>query len=854
MDEVKIYKTKDLVLKVNKSYNPLELDLDSWDRFIDILCGDRYYQKEAIEKAIIYLASGNYKSLQELIAENWKNNLELRNRYKTEKEYVKKLQLKNKLFANLDLATGTGKSYVIYGIAQIMLGMGVIDKVLVLCPSITIENGLKEKFEELTSNYKLKESIPEDSVVKNPRIINGNNTIKNGDICVENIHAIYNSTGSSIRDSLFNNGEKVLVLNDESHHIFNKVEGRNEESRSIKKWKEFLQSEEYDFKYMLGFTGTAYIEDEYFNDVIYRYSLREAVDNNIVKMIDYVSKDENISVMEKFQKIYDNHQENKEKYSKIKPLTILVTKDVKNAKQLTTKFREFISENENIPFEETEEKVLIVTSANEHKLNVSKLKDIDNKSNSIEWIISVSMLTEGWDVKNVFQIVPWEDRAFNSKLLIAQVLGRGLRVPNEYSSPQPKVKVFNHDAWSRNIKGLIEEILEIEMKLYSKIITNGERSEYNFNLYNVSYEKIPQSKEREEDTTSFDYSKGYIGLISQVDKTYKETEYTDLKGENYTKKTKIKYETYDIDEVVNKIHEEFAIREWEGRILKLPNGEYGANNLPSKSELKDIIEESLRRVGVTNGKISDKNRQKILQGFGTLNRRKGKTIVYVKKVNEPILINTKNINRESLSLSNLKRDSSMFYSGNYSNEISEDIVNIFNEVIEDENLPIKSKKKINPYLFKTPLDLVFTKSEPERKFVEQLCKKENAKTITSWIKSRDQNFYTIEYSWKKGEHQKQHTFNPDFFIRISNNIKDFIIVVEIKADNDVSEENKAKFKYAKEHFKILNRELKNNNINQQYIFHFLSPVNYTEFFDYLTNGKLINEEFTSELEDLLDKY
>lgn len=240
---------------------------------------------------------------------------------------------------------------------------------------------------------------------------------------------------------------------------------------------------------------------------------------------------------------------------------------------------------------------------------------------------------------------------------------------------------------------MIEEILEIEIKLYSKIITNGKRTEYNFDLYNVSYDKIPESKERDEDTTLFDYSKGYIGLIWQVDKTYKETEYMDLKGENYTKKTKIEYETYSIDEIVHKIHEEFAIREWEGKILKLPNGEYGAHGLPSKSELRDIIEESLKRVGVTNGRISEKNRQKILQTFGTLNRRKGKTIVYAKKVNDPILINTKDINRESLSLSNLKRDSSVFYSDDYNNEISEDIIDIFNEVIEDENLPIKSKKR-----------------------------------------------------------------------------------------------------------------------------------------------------------------
>ena len=78
------------------------------------------------------------------------------------------------------------------------------------------------------------------------------------------------------------------------------------------------------------------------------------------------------------------------------------------------------------------EKVLIVTSANEHKNNIPILRRVDDKDNPVEWITSVSMLSEGWDVKNVFQIVPHEERAFNSKLLIAQVLGRGLRIPEVY--------------------------------------------------------------------------------------------------------------------------------------------------------------------------------------------------------------------------------------------------------------------------------------------------------------------------------------------------------------------------------------------------------------------------------------
>ena len=52
MQEIKTYKTADLVLKVSQTYDPTKLDLSSWDRFLDILCGDRTYQKEAIKTAI----------------------------------------------------------------------------------------------------------------------------------------------------------------------------------------------------------------------------------------------------------------------------------------------------------------------------------------------------------------------------------------------------------------------------------------------------------------------------------------------------------------------------------------------------------------------------------------------------------------------------------------------------------------------------------------------------------------------------------------------------------------------------------------------------------------------------------
>ncbi len=41
---------------------------------------------------------------------------------------------------------------------------------------------------------------------------------------------------------------------------------------------------------------------------------------------------------------------------------------------------------------------------------------------------------------------------------------------------------------------------------------------------------------------------------------------------------------------------------------------------------------------------------------------------------------------------------------------------------------------------------------PERRFIEKLTSEANAKLIDGWIKSRDTGFYSIEYSWRKGEH------------------------------------------------------------------------------------------------------
>ena len=113
----------------------------------------------------------------------------------------------------------------------------------------------------------------------------------------------------------------------------------------------------------------------------------------------------------------------------------------------------------------------------------------------------------------------------------------------------------------------------------------------------------------------------------------------------------------------------------------------------------------------------------------------------------------------------------------------------------------------NSFLFKTPLDLVFTSHVRERKFVESLCEQRNTDKITAWIKSVNKGFYSIPYTIDTGSgcFTTQHSFNPGFFLKLKDSDTDYIIAVETKSTGDDSEENKAKYKFAKEHFEELNK-------------------------------------------------
>ncbi|MFC1916711.1 DEAD/DEAH box helicase, partial [Chloroflexota bacterium] len=774
---------------------------------------------------------GEYKNLKELAEKNYHNNPKLQEKYPSSEDFISHLQLPDKLSCSLDHATATGKSYVMYGIARILLAEGAVDQSLVLCPSNTIEAGLTEKFRNLSADRTLKDLLPTDSKIANPLIINASNTIQKGDICIENIHATYINTKSAIEDSLVGKGERTLVLNDEAHHLM------SPSYTALKKWKGFLLDSKYGFKFIVNVSGTCYIGDDYFTDVIHRFSLRDSIEDKFVKSIRYVAEDSSGSEDEKFQKIYDNHIENKTvKYRKVKPITILVTKNIAACKRLTDKLIADLAKKEKISKDQAAEKVLIVTSANEHKSNISILRRVDDKDNPIEWITSVSMLSEGWDVKNVFQIVPHEERAFNSKLLIAQVLGRGLRIPEVYRGNQPVVTVFNHDKWSGSIKHLVDEVLEIEKRIHSYPVEKKE--DYNFDLYQIDYEKlIEKTKEYPKEDEFELLKKGYITYSSQDEDVEKSTTYIRaVSGESDVKKTLIEFEMYSVDELAHDVSNRLRIFDQE--VGTDYSGEW------PKEKIAKIIRQSLRQVNDKTGMIGEENRQKTIQAFGVIKRKSSTFPRIVAKSKEPYKISTRRINKNSIGVGSLRRDSTVFWD-DYSITLGEaPDRKLLKDIEEDESLPRKALIRVeNKYNFKTPFNVALASYDPERRFIRGLTAEQTAKAIDAWIKSLDLGFYSIEYSWRKGEHPKQGSFNPDFFIKVANDI----IVVEIKMDGDVSDENKAKLQYSKEHFARVNELQK----EQRYYFKFLSPESYDLFFKALREKTYKN--FKSELEANLEE-
>lgn len=859
------YKNSDFILKINQITPEALGVIHKYDHFLSALCVGKYvFQKEAVNRVLSFLFSDKYKTIEDLVSENYQSNEKIKQKFERFADYIAKFPLKTKKSCSLDLATGTGKSYVIYALAQICLAEGLVDKVLVLCPSLTIEEGLTDKFEKMSGDSMLKKIIEGlNPAYKNPSIKNSNNHILEGDICVENIHATYERTGSSIEDSFKRKGLRILVVNDEAHHIFSPSD------IDTKKWLDFLRNDDYGFHYIVNLSGTPYVEDEYFYDVVYRFPIRDAINLGVVKRIDYKFEEET-QKDKGFQDSYQLHKKNWEIYGDfLKPITIVVTEKIVSCVKVWKELVDFISEGGKISFAEAKKKVIWVTSGvpskesadgreirrilelpeSERRENLKLLKTVDDSDNPVEWIVSVSMLTEGWDVKNIFQVVPHENRAFNSKLLISQVLGRGLRIPDSLKEKTIPIllKVNNHERWTSQIENLYRDVLEIENRLSWGYDPSRER--YAVPLYNLTYEPVTTTTETKNKPPSDPSSFGFEPQNRVFVTTDKFSESGEHTFEIYTKGN------YEIDEAVTLLH----------LYLKMKDSQITERWTTAK--IKEAFVKELKSKGYDETFLSRENYIRAQQSFGTLMRALNEENPRLSlRSNEikPVLMDEMSV--QTFNEGELKEEGMMFYDANSINWFKGDPKAIFTRLIKDsenyeqvaetlaaygnntDNLKYLKERivKIDSQRFKTPLSIVYVTHSPEREFIKSLFN--NIALFDSFVKNPNKSFYSFPYSYKpEGRTQTTHdNFNPDFFLKKG----DDVIVVEIKKDGDDSKKNKAKLRDGSRHFEDLNKALEGNGSKGRYYFKFLSPADYVAFFQAVRDGNY--REWKSSLTNQLE--
>jgi type III restriction enzyme len=276
---------------------------------------------------------------------------------------------------------------------------------------------------------------------------------------------------------------------------------------------------------------------------------------------------------EKWQLLYNRHHAWKKKLKQrvIRLLTIIVTRDIRGGVQVAEDLKDFLVEWEKLSPEEAGDKVLPVSSSSKHQANVAKSRLVDKPASK-------------------------EERAFNSKLLIAQVLGRGLRRPDGWQGEDPMVTVFNHDAWSGRIKHLVNEILEIEFDYTRPEDTSEYAKKGEYRLLEQRFVDLPTQVEAEDVTVEFERA---------------------VTGEHTKFRTRIQHKTWSIEEVAEQMFQRLKSIDEESREAEDPQDRTSyAKKFPLEM-CEEIVRESLKRAKITTGRITDENRQNFLQALGT---------------------------------------------------------------------------------------------------------------------------------------------------------------------------------------------------------------------------------------------
>ena len=352
------------------------------------------------------------------------------------------------------LATGVGKTRLMGAfISYLHLAHG-INNFFVLAPNLTIYNKLIADFTPNTPKYVFK-GIAE-FATDAPALITGDNyeamagtlfdVLLRCKINIFNISKINSEVrggksprikrlseyiGESYFDYLAGLPDLVLLM-DESHRY-----RASAGIRAINELKPILGLE---------LTATPFVESARgalaFKNVIYDYPLGVAMADGFVKEPAVVTRKNfnpagmSAEEIERLKledgiRLHESVKVDLETYARetdnpiVKPFLLVIARDTTHAGQLLQLIQS------DVFFEgRYKDKVIQVDSSRtgaEEEEMIERLLKVEHTDEPTEIVIHVNMLKEGWDVTNLYTIVPL--RAANARILIEQSIGRGLRLP-----------------------------------------------------------------------------------------------------------------------------------------------------------------------------------------------------------------------------------------------------------------------------------------------------------------------------------------------------------------------------------------------------------------------------------------
>ena len=361
------------------------------------------------------------------------------------------------------LATGVGKTRLMGAFITYLYRVYGIANYFVLAPNLTIYNKLQQDFTPNTPKYVFT-GIAE-FAINPPEIITGDNYNKqttvqadiSGQMVAEyalsevrinifNISKINSEVrggrepkikrlseyiGQSYFDYLASLPDLVMIM-DESHR-YRATAG----ARAINELKPILGLE---------LTATPFVETTKgpvpFRNVIYSYPLAKAMEDGFVKepavvtqknfnpqqftpeALEEIKLKDGVSLHEitKVELVTYARQNDK---PLVKPFMLVIARDTSHASKLL----ELIKSPEFFEGRYKDKVIQVDSSVSGEKEDemIERLLNVEKWDEPTEIVIHVNMLKEGWDVTNLYTIVPL--RAANARILIEQSIGRGLRLP-----------------------------------------------------------------------------------------------------------------------------------------------------------------------------------------------------------------------------------------------------------------------------------------------------------------------------------------------------------------------------------------------------------------------------------------